>query len=653
MNSKRVRLLLPFVLMVLWTPLVSSCGSRGSSESNPTSTTPPSIVAQNRPWSGILDPSRGVDWSYAGAGPIPARTDICKTLNPTSSLTGAALTGTEISDAIAACPAGQTVKLNPGTYNLSNGINFTTSTPNVTLRGSGPDQTFLVMSGATNCGYIGSICVLSSTDDQDAPPNVTDWTAGYAKGTTTITIGANRTGTVKPDVGWILFLDQELDTTETGDVYVCMLTPACTQAGNGGSLSTHGVGSLRAQFQPVTITSISAGSCPCTVEISPPIYMPNWRSGKSPQAWWTDRAPITGIGIEDLSVDHTNNGNIFGIIFYNATNSWIKNVRSVSNGGPEANFRHVRNFQSVNITIRDSYFFGRKGPDDYGINCYYCAYILAENNIIQRIGTPIVNEGGVGNVMAYNYTIFNYWSSSGGTEYTWAQGSFYNHNAGGGWLLIEGNDGFGITLENYFGPAFFVTGFRNRLRGYEEGTTPTLVNQTVPVLNYGLSRYNNFIGNILGTKGYHTVYQDNANDTGVCDLAIWSIGHGDNCGTGDGTTKPLDDPFTVKTIMRWGNYDTVNDAARFVATEVPSGLTLYANPVPASQALPASFYLSAKPSWYGSVPWPTIGPDVTGGSEANVGGHNHRNPARRCFEDVMHGTLGDPTARPFNANLCQ
>jgi hypothetical protein len=83
-----------------------------------------------------------------------------------------------------------------------------------------------------------------------------------------------------------------------------------------------------------------------------------------------------------------------------------------------------------------------------------------------------------------------------------------------------------------------------------------------------------------------------------------------------------------------------------VTAEVPSGLAQYSNPVPSSQALPASFYLSAKPAFFGSVPWPPIGPDVTNGTETS--GHAFRIPARRCYDNTpkTNGILN------FNAAAC-
>src|SRR5437867_9208420 len=67
-------------------------------------------------WSGILDPSRAIDWSHAGIpGGIPNRTTICASLDPGS-------TAAQIDAAIAACPANQVVFLSAGTFTLSAGL---------------------------------------------------------------------------------------------------------------------------------------------------------------------------------------------------------------------------------------------------------------------------------------------------------------------------------------------------------------------------------------------------------------------------------------------------------------------------------------------------------------------------------------------------
>src|SRR5690242_4131595 len=134
--------------------------------------TPSAVRAQQ--WSGILSPSRAIDWSTAGvAGGIPARTTICTTLGVVGQLASFAQSVglTQINSAIASCPSGQTILLNPGTYTLTSGITLGAS--NVTLRGSGADQTILVAGGGgVGCwGPAANICVQGSFSWSGGPQN--------------------------------------------------------------------------------------------------------------------------------------------------------------------------------------------------------------------------------------------------------------------------------------------------------------------------------------------------------------------------------------------------------------------------------------------------------------------------------------------------
>jgi hypothetical protein len=95
------------------------------------------------------------------------------------------------------------------------------------------------------------------------------------------------------------------------------------------------------------------------------------------------------------------------------------------------------------------------------------------------------------------------------------------------------------------------------------------------------------------------------------------------------------DAKVASTLLRWGNYDYFNDAARFVASEIPSGV-----PMPADQVIPKSYYYAARPSWFAAaVAWPPIGPDVTGGT-GDTSGHVHKIPALRCWESRSLATGG-------------
>ena len=53
------------------------------------------------------------------------------------------------------------------------------------------------------------------------------------------------------------------------------------------------------------------------------------------------------------------------------------------------------------------------------------------------------------------------------------------------------------------------------------------------------------------------------------------------------------------------------------------------------------------------MPYPPIGPDVSGGNITNLGGHAYLNPAANCYFNVMHGPAnGSGGALTFSAATC-
>ena len=591
----------------------------------------------------ILSASRQIDWSKAGVpGGIPLRTTVCATLNP-----GA--TAAQINGAIAACPSGQVVFLNAGTYNLSSGIVFNNKN-NVTLRGAGPDRTFLIFSAGNACGGLGGdLCFMNGdTNSSSDARNVANWTAGYSAGATTITLGANTSGSTKPSVGTLLILDQLDDSdTDNGAVWMCQKVNVCSQQG-GVNQGRPG----RGQTQMVRVTAISSGTCPCSVTISPGLYMPNWRTSQSPGAWWSNSLPITGSGAEDLSLEHTGSSAAGGTFIFNGYGIWLKNIRSMN-----SRQKHVWMYQTVHTTVRDSYFYGTQGAasESYATDTFSGGDQLIENNIFQHIASPMLNEGGQGTVQAYNFAIDDYYTAGGaGTQ--WQQASSYQHAIGNAYLLWEGNIGIALTADDIHGVSDFITAFRNHWNGRDPagGSSGGKTQQTNAVQLEAYNRYYNFIGNVLGTPGYHTRYESaptSATDPGSTsnsNASIFTLGFSGNEGTFGFGMK--NDPFAKTSSMRWGNYDTVTAAARWNASEVPSGLSAYANAVPADHTLPNSFYLTSKPSWFstpfGTVTWPPIGPDVVGGQLLN--GFVFKIPAQLCYENTSQtsGVLN------FNANNC-
>jgi hypothetical protein len=74
---------------------------------------------------------------------------------------------------------------------------------------------------------------------------------------------------------------------------------------------------------------------------------------------------------------------------------------------------------------------------------------------------------------------------------------------------------------------------------------------------------------------------------------VYKLGYPSDCGINEVT-----DPQVAATILRHGNFDYVSNA-----TVWDPGITV--------RDLPPSLYLDAAPAYFGSVPWPPIGSDVT------------------------------------------
>lgn len=617
----------------------------------------------NTPWAGILSPSRAIDWSTAGVtGGIPSGSWT------QSGSTIAAYNGTAgtINNAIAACGTNQYVQLGVGTFNLSSGIDFGTK-PNCALRGAGADQTILVFSSGVACtANPASVCMHSSDINwKGGPSNLVNWTAGYAPGTTVITLAS----VPNLKIGNPLILDQTDSTQDVGAIIVTDSTGTLpfTSPGVAGPYSLQGNGggagrTGRQQQQIVTVVGCNGSTTPgftCSgtnvaVTISPGLHMPNWSTANSPQAWWAT-SPALQEGVEDLSIDSTgsNAGNTsaMGIGIFNCLNCWVKGVRSIDTA--EA---HVRLENSAHTTVRDSYFFVTQNhvTISYGVESYSSSDTLVENNIFHAIASPHIVETCSGCVFGYNFTINNFYTT--GTLYN--QNARGDHTSGIDFGLYEGNYGNYYDADVIHGTHNLQTLFRNRLTGplpacYASGSSYSTA--TYGACNADLqairldsfSRMYSVIGNVLGTTGTNTVYMN-----GSATNSVYRIGGGNGAVPSE--------PNVAATLMLWGNCDSASGfgACRFVSSEVPSALSgaqaPFSNLIPASNVLPPSFYHASKPSWWPAAKaWPPIGPDVTGGNITGVNGLANSIPAQDCYLNVMGGLAnGTGPLLSFNAAKC-
>jgi len=604
-----------------------------------------------------------------------------------NSSSAAAANTTAIQNALASCDATHNVvNLPAGTYYV-NGITFG-SQGNQVLRGAGGSATYLYVQSLASCGGIGhGLCMIApnwtySGASNVLPPSGTNqctWTAGYAQGTTSITLsGCGGT----PPLNNTIVLDQANDTSDTGGVYICDgSTSNCTYEGVRNAAGRIVGGALYSNEQVVYITGVtSLGGGSYNVTISPGVYLTNIRSGQSPGAWWPGF--VQNEGVENMTIDMTNtsvsgSGNVGMFSCYQC---WVKGCRLI-NGYRN----HVWIFQSMKDVVRDSYFYQSPGhaATSYTIEPETASNFLVENNIFQQVTTPYTSTGGaVGGVFGYNFAIKDIFADG-----SWTWPLFVSHSAGDVFDLFEGNNSYGVEADSASGPSDQITVFRSLMTGYQPGSP----NNAEPAILTTLNRNYNFVGNVLGQSGIQTQYQAYATSTttysGAGKNSIYDLGYGGTggaCALNPGTST-LCDPLVISTMMRWGNYDVVNAATRWNTTEAAPAANTYVNANfttsyfgSLAQTLPASLYYNAKPSWWpASKAWPPIGPDVSSGNlgicsgtysgvqgtaagqcaggtlAAGWAGHANSIPAQDCYLNVMQGPPdGTGNILNFDASVC-
>ena len=489
-------------------------------------------------------------------GGIPNRTTIYQTI-------AAGASAATVQTALNACPSNQVVLLSAGTYTWS----ATVTIPNgVTLRGAGTGSTIINSSQNPVIWFHGynPVILYSSA----ASGTHVSWTGGYTQGGNVITVASTSGLTV----GKIIWMDQlnDSDTSANG----------LQQSGNitGGAYSTASYpsdGRDRYQFQLNTVTAINGNQ----LTLSEPVYMPNWSSSLSPQVWWESSSPMSMAGVENLAIHGTagsGNGN-YGIQLYGCYACWIKNVNLTG-------FRYYT-FPCVTVRceIRHCMIYGpHSTTDDYGYYPKFSSGLLVEDNIGNDCGSIFLIQGVSGSVFAYNYAT-NLMSQSGYMTY-----GYLPHGGNPNMILFEGNWGPGMGMDNTWGSAAYNTVFRNRFVGKSDSGIAANGNIEAVQIS-AVNRHMNIVGNVLGTSGYNTYYDDTVSSCHDPNRVYFWGGNSACTGT--------DDPLARSTAIRAYNWTS--------ATSTNNGIT--ADGYSAS-AVPNSLYLSSKPSYFGNLTWPPIDP---------------------------------------------
>jgi hypothetical protein len=595
-------------------------------------------------WSGVLAPSRAIDWSHAGL-PTPTLPDnedvpnpwtpptrtLCTTLTPSGGDDAP-----QINAAVSGCAQGTYVLLNQTSssvpFQINSGLrlggSYTSGHNYVTVRGNGPMSTKIQM-GSSGAIYIGAA---------EPNPRIT-LASNPAKGATSVTLSSAPSGLVSGQLAWLEQCDDGISGSgcgsgthiDTGGLYFCG-NGACSMYGSDTDITY-----LERQF--VVVTSISGN----TVNFSPGIYLSNWSAAKSAGlAWQGGSYQASGIGLEDFTLMETLNASV-GVDFSSAYASWIKGVRIINMGssstnditlagisGSTKNVLVANNYigNPPNSTINEIFGFGWDSDD------------LIANNIITG-GTMVGTGSTQGDVIAYNY-IRDTWP---GQPY----GNF-QHQAGSAFTLMEGNQIPRMSDDDTFGTHNLNTFFRNNFNCYDP---PWTGGQDYQALSFGAyARFENAIGNTLGSL--------NSAGNPVCPTYsstnspyLFAIN------LGGGNNNPSD-ALASLTLFRWGNYaicsgdSHCNNASNFDSKENPVSLSgvaaTYSNLASPSTAMPASFFISGgAPSWFNvctswsafpgscaatqSTAFPAIGPDVSGG-RADSAGHARDIPAAVAYKNL-------------------
>jgi hypothetical protein len=606
-----------------------------------------STAASAQPWSGIIPASRAIDWTQVGIpGGIPARTTSCSAIAAATYGNGTIDATSGIQAALNACSANQVVSLSAGTFRINGNLSIRS---NVTLRGQGAHLTILDARGTS-----GAVVSLGSGN-----PTVAGSTAiiGGANANSTSIVVSSASGI---SVGKYLLI------TELNDASFV------TIAGSEGNCSwcDGGIGwnGTRVRGQIVEVTSVIG----TTIGIRPGLYLgyPN-----SPLA-----TPFTAsasyAGVEELQVYANHTGYRTNFAMSACAYCWIKGVE-----GNHADGDHLEIDWSYRGEISNNYFSNAYSHNPGGTDADMAlrnksSAMLVQNNIMERLHGGIMLEwGAAGNVIAYNY-LFGAFAE---TAPNFTMDGLSNHGAHPQLNLYEGNIDFHAHFDSVWGSHSHGTLFRNWFKGTTKVCNPLTGRGTVTCspmgavgdpgvngwwaiqgtraldINFLGSSYNS-VGNVLGSAEMAALTKYNQNIIPLTNVRMvvavcgptpcgsgsrsydsqayeYSLGYGESVDNG---SSGFDSLVPYSTLLLHGDYS--NTAA---AITWAGGL---------SHTLAASYYLAGKPSWFGSVPYPPIGPDVTGGP--GPGGHAYKIPAQVCYENVMGGTDGAGSPRSFNADAC-
>jgi Pectate lyase superfamily protein len=586
-----------------------------------------SCSAPSSQTSGIIPADRMFSWNpgMKSKGGVPHRTIICATLSPSGGNDSAA-----IQAKLDSCPSNQVVMLSPGTFVVNNYLLIHSP---ITLSGSGAGVTILKKingaNGRTSQVVAGTNGILTPV----APGSYTYDTQPI------IVIGPSRWPGPNQSTSQNLMADGEQGafsvTVVNGSgfsagqfVLLDELSGASWQPTPAGFPSAarvwrgdHVAWNIHNPSQPgddppaamswfmrtnrptseiKEIASVSGN----TVTFTSPLSIGYRTSHRAQLTQYTANSnggnggvQVVNAGVENLTAAGGADGAVrFEVTAY----CWAKNIEVTQWIG-----EGVALDNSFRVEVRDSYIHTGAWPEPGGGG--YAVSVAAgtsealiEDNISIDVNKVMVfRSSGAGSVVAYNYAddgwIF-------GTD-TWAEGGINaSHMAGPHHVLFEGNYSFNADSDYTHGNAIYLTFFRNCLSGQRRSFTDA--NHRAVGLAYG-SWWDSFVGNILGRRDQMAGWTYTApamscdangnnctgNNANWTEKVVWLLGYDPE----RWSMNP--DPQTLSTVIRDGNYDFLTNSQRWHNT--PGGF-----------AMPDSMYLTSKPAFFKTNPWPWTDPST-------------------------------------------
>jgi len=494
---------------------------------------------------------------------------------------------THLNAALSACPSGQVVFLNAGTYNFNSYVVQPKSY--TVLRGAtnsaGVPTTILKFNsmGGAEAGYW-----LNDSSDTFDPTQTGNWTAlsvtsGIARGSTSLSVSGSLSSLVISNIVWLLSPTNQTQTGVTGPY---------------NNAQFLGSNPFAVALKPTAIS----GS---TVTFTPPLNADFLSNNVCKLCWISPHQIIHRSGIENVYLQRPSGTGGSYIWAQGGDECWLRNV-----------YEYDLPFGVYGVSLWCNYRFEIRHCDfsyaecssdcssTYAIYPYFNSCALIEDNVFHNMPNPMPIKGLQSSVFAYNCIDNLPYASDPG----WLSQVVYFHGQFCAYNLFEGN--FGVThyhdggdgpnTDNCSGSMNNLF-FRERLAGYDTSNALSGGASDQNLSCFTAGRYGNWnmvAGCVLGTKtgwdtsGYTTLYTKY--QTNIYPDVI------------SGTIFNLS-PHITNTFIDIDNWNTV-DAGIHSGT----GLT-------GSQALVTSYLHSTKPAWWGSSqPWPPFGPENAAGVTNNL-----------------------------------